>query len=49
MKKETRAHLICKKEMSNGKIDMFTVNVDVNEKQEKKKYYEDMGYGVTVK
>ena len=49
MKKETRAKLICRKEMSNGKMDMFEVNVDVNEKQEKKKYYEDMGYDVQVK
>lgn len=49
MKKETRAKLICRKEMSNGKIDMFEVNVNVEEKQEKKKYYEDMGYDVFVK
>jgi len=49
MKKETRAKLICRKEMSSGKIDMFEVNVNVKEKQEKKKYYEDMGYSVSVK
>ena len=49
MKKETRAKLICRKEMSNGQIDMFEVNVDVKEKEEKKKWYEDMGYSVSVK
>ena len=49
MKKETRAKLICRKEMSNGQIDMFEVNVDVKEKAEKKKWYEDMGYSVSVK
>ena len=49
MKKETRAKLICRKEMSNGKMDMFEVNVNGEEKQEKKKYYEDMGYDVSVK
>jgi hypothetical protein len=49
MKKETRATLICRKEMSNGKIDMFEVKVLVSEKAEKKKYYEDAGYTVTIK
>lgn len=49
MKKETRTQLICKKEMSNGKLDMFTVYVNTKEKMDKKKYYEDMGYGVTTK
>lgn len=49
MKKETRATLICRKEMSNGKIDMFEVKVLVSEKTEKKKYYEDAGYTVTIK
>ena len=49
MKKETRAKLICRKEMSNGQIDMFEVVVDVKEKAEKKKWYEDMGYSVSVK
>ena len=49
MKKETRAKLICRKEMSNGQIDMFEVIVLNTEKQEKKKYFEDMGYDVSVK
>ena len=49
MKKETRAKLICRKEMSNGKMDMFEVIVNIAEKQDKKKYYEDMGYDVQVK
>ena len=49
MKKETRGKLICRKEMSNGQIDMFEVIVLNAEKQEKKKYFEDMGYEVTVK
>ena len=49
MKKETRSQFICRKDMSNGKIDMFTINVATAEKQEKKKYYEDMGYSVSVK
>ena len=49
MKKETRAKLICRKEMSNRQIDMFEVSVDVKEKAEKKKWYEDMGYTVSVK
>ena len=49
MKKETRAKLICRKEMSNGKLDMFEVVVLNSEKQDKKKYFEDMGYDVTVK
>lgn len=49
MKKETRATLVCRKEMSNGKIDMFEVKVLVNDKADKKKYYEDAGYSVTVK
>ena len=49
MKKETRAKLVCRKEMSNGKLDMFEVVVLNSEKQDKKKYFEDMGYDVTVK
>ena len=49
MKKETRARLICRKEMSNGQIDMFEIIVLNAEKQEKKKYFEDMGYEVVVK
>lgn len=49
MKKETRGKLICRKEMSNGQIDMFEVIVLNAEKQEKKKYFEDMGYEVTVR
>ena len=49
MKKETRGKLICRKEMSNGQIDMFEVVVLNTEKQDKKKYFEDMGYEVTVK
>lgn len=49
MKKETRGKLICRKEMSNGQIDMFEVMILNTEKQEKKKYFEDMGYEVTVK
>ena len=49
MKKETRAKLICRKEMSNGQIDMFEVIVLNADKQEKKKYFEEMGYEVSVK
>ena len=49
MKKETRAKLICRKEMSNGRLDMFEVIVLNSEKQDKKKYFEDMGYDVSVK
>lgn len=49
MKKETRARLICRKEMSNGQIDMFEIIVLNSEKQDKKKYFEDMGYKVEVK
>ena len=49
MKKETRAILVCRKEMTNGQIDKFEVVVDINDKTDKKKWYEDMGYGVTVK
>ena len=49
MKKETRAKLICRKEMSNGQIDMFDVIVLNSEKQDKKKYFEDMGYKVDIK
>lgn len=48
MKKDTRVKLICRKEMNNGQIDMFGVVVLAKEKNEKKKYYEDMGYTVTV-
>lgn len=48
MQKDTRAKLICRKEMSNGQIDMFEVIVLIKEKAEKKKYYEDMGYNVTI-
>lgn len=49
MKKETRARLICRKEMSNGQIDMFEVIVLNSEKQDKKKYFEDIGYKVDVR
>lgn len=49
MRKETRAKLICRKEMSNGQIDMFEVIVLNSEKQDKKKYFEDMGYDVSVR
>ena len=49
MKKETRGKLICRKEMSNGQIDMFEVIILNTEKQEKKKYFEDMGYDVSIK
>ena len=49
MKKETRAKLICRKELPSGHIDMFTVYVLVEDKQEKKKYFEDMGYKVDIK
>lgn len=49
MKKETRVKLICRKEMSNKQIDMFEVIVLNEEKQDKKKYFEDMGYIVDVK
>lgn len=49
MKKETRAKLICRKEMSNGQIDMFEVLVRTEDKQDKKKYFEEMGYKVDIK
>ena len=49
MKKETRARLICRKEISNGQIDMFEVIVLVEDKQDKKKYFEEMGYKVDIK
>lgn len=49
MKKETRAKLICRKEMSNGQIDMFEVIVRIEDKSDKKKYFEEMGYKVDVK
>ena len=49
MKKSTRAKLICRKELRNGHIDMFEVVVLVTDKQEKKKYFEEMGYKVDIK
>lgn len=49
MKKETRAKLVCRKEMSNGQIEMFEVMVLAKDKTDKKKFYEDAGYTVTVK
>lgn len=49
MKKETRAKLICRKELPSGHIDMFEVIVLNEKKQEIKKYYEDMGYSVDIK
>ena len=49
MKKGTRAKLICRKELRNRHIDMFEVIVLNTEKQDKKKYFEDMGYEVSVK
>ena len=49
MKKETRVKLICRKTLPHGHIDMFEVYVNVQEKQEKKKYFEEMGYEVTIK
>lgn len=49
MKKETRAKLVCRKEMSNGQIEMFEVIVLAKDKTDKKKYYEDAGYIVTIK
>ena len=49
MKKETRVKLVCRKEMSNGQIDMFEVMVLAKDKVDKKKFYEDAGYTVTVK
>ena len=42
MKKSTRAKLVCRK-------DMFEVMVLNADKQDKKKYFEDMGYSVSVK
>lgn len=48
MEKDTRSKLICRKEMNNGQIDTFEAMVLTKEKAEKKKYYEDMGYTVTV-
>lgn len=47
MKKEGRSKLICRKELSNGQIDMFEVVVLTSSKNEEKKYYESMGYKVT--
>lgn len=49
MKKETRAKLICRKEMNNRQIDMFEVIVLNSDKQDKKKYFEEMGYKVDIK
>lgn len=49
MKKSTRAKLICRKELPNGHIDMFEVIVLNTDKNDKKKYFEDMGYTVSVK
>ncbi len=49
MKKETRAKLICRKELRNGQMDMFEVMVRIEDKQDKKKYFEDMGYKVDIK
>lgn len=49
MKKEIRAKLVCRKEMSNGQIEMFEVIVLAKDKADKKKYYEDAGYTVTIK
>lgn len=49
MKKSTRAKLICRKELPSGHIDMFEVVVLNTEKNDKKKYFEDMGYTVSVK
>ena len=49
MKKETRAKLICRKELPSGHIDMFEVVVLITDKQEKKKYFEEMGYKVDIK
>ena len=48
MKKDTRIKLICRKEMNNGQIDMFEVMVLTKDKSDKKKYYEDMGYSVSI-
>ena len=48
MKKDTRTKLICRKEMNNSQIDMFEVMVLTKDKADKKKFYEDMGYSVTV-
>lgn len=49
MKKETRAKLVCRKKLPSGHIDMFEVYVANADKQEKKKYFEDMGYEVSIK
>lgn len=49
MKKEGRSKLICRKEMSNGKIDMFEVTIMTSDKDKAKKHYEEMGYKVTFK
>ena len=49
MKKETRAKLICRKDLPHGHVDMFEVIVLVEDKQDKKKYFEEMGYKVEVK
>ena len=39
MKKETRAKLVCRKELRTGQIDMFEVIVLNSDKQDKKKYF----------
>lgn len=49
MKKETRAKLVCRKDLKYGHVDMFTVYVRVEDKQDKKKWFEEMGYKVDVK
>ena len=49
MKKEGRSKLFCRKELSNGQIDMFEVVVLTSSKNKEKNYYESMGYSVTFK
>ena len=49
MKKEGRTVLFCSKTLQCGVLDAFHVTVASNEKDGFKKYYEGMGYKVSVK
>lgn len=49
MKKEGRTVLACRKTLRCGVEDMFHVTVASNDKDGFKKYYEGMGYKVSVK
>ena len=49
MKKQGRATLVCRKELSCGVMDMFEVVVASNERDIAKKNYESQGYTVSTK